>query len=598
MQTVSADYKAAMSQSFRNRSYVQIVLGVLDNATTADASLSDSGHAPFSDVAGINTTTLTPSKLYATAEYNRMSVDGALTVVPDNGKYAAQGYCSNAVSGADCTFSANPIITLSFSTTHSIIGFTLIFDPPEGLYCTDFIIRAYAAGTLINTFTVAGNTLTTYSLNTAITGFDRLQIEFVKTSQPNNRVHAFGVGFGLIETFNNGQIIDDGITQDTAVDPISSALPTAKLTFSIANYDGAYNPDNPAGMYAYLQQRQPVNLKYGYDVGNGVIEWMKGGRYYLTDWTTPANKQSATFTGGSLLDGMQQIYTKGVYNPAGATLYDLADVVFRDAGLPKSPDGTDPWHIDNSLKNIKTTAPLPNKAQRELLQLIANAGMCVLFPDRDGVIHIEPIQSAVAGYYLDLDTASEYPENALSTPVQEVDVKVYTYQPDAAQTAIYSGSVAISGTQTVHIDFSGTAYSGAAATVTGGTLVSASYYAYSCDLTITANGTATMSVTGYKLNSTNTTAIYTKNPSGEVCPVDNPIITDPANAANIAKWIADYLNLRRMYTVPYRGEPALDATDIIAMQTQYTASFNARILESIIKFDTALSGTLTLKGMA
>lgn len=598
MQQTSDAYKTAMALDNRNHSYVQIVLAIVDSTVNADASLSDSGHAPFSNVAGA-VGILTPSKLYATMECNRLPVDGSKTVVPDDGDYAAQGYCSDVLSGADCTFTANPIISASFGTTHNILGFTIAFDDPENLYCTDFTVRIYDGTTLLNTFPVTGNTDTQYMIDTPFVGFNRIEVEFVKTSKPSNRVHVFGFAFGLVKTFTNDDLVDDGMTQDTAIDPVSSTLPVSELDFSIDNYSGYYNPDNPVGVYACLQEEQPVSLSYGYDVdGNGIIEWIPGGRYYLIDWSAPANKQSASFTAQSLLEFMQQTYTKGVYAPNGAALYDLATAVLVDANLPKAADGSDPWILDESLKNIHTTAPLPAQAQRELLQLIANAGMCVLSVSRDGKICIAPADDTPQDYYLNLGVAMEYPENTLTSPLAEVDVKVYSFLPDTAASNISSTVVAVSGTQVVHIDYSDNPSTGVAATVTGGTLVSATYYSYSCDLTITSNGSVTIALAGCKLNSSNSVAAYQTGGTGEVCPVDNPIITDPANAAAVAKWTADYLSLRRTYTEDYRGEPALDAGDVITMQTQYTDSLPAKVLENVVKFDTALSGTITLKGMS
>jgi hypothetical protein len=595
MQLVSNTYKTAMAQAFRNRSYVEVVLEIMDSTANTDAALSDSGHAVFSDVtAAIGV--LRPSKLYATMEYNRFPVDGSQYILPDSGERAAQGYCSDVLSKDDCTFGTNPVVSINFSQLHNILGFTIVFDTTENLYCTDFTARIYNGTTLLNTFTITGNSKTEYMIDTPLNDFNKIEVEFVKTSQVHNRVHVFGFAFGLIKTFTNDQLMD-GMTQDTAVNPISTELPTVQLDFSIDNYDGSYNPDNPASIYECLQQEQAVTLSYGYDTGNG-IEWLKGGRYYLFDWNVPANKQTASFTAKSLLEFMQQTYTKGVYNPEGTTLYDLATTVLLDAGIPKGSDGANPWILDSSLKTIKTTAPLPPKTHRELLQLIANAGMCVLFVDRDGKINIAPALDEQTDYYLGLDNAAAYPENTLSTPLQEVDIKIYSFLQDTATSDICSGTFAIFGTQTIHIDFADSPAVNLTAAVTAGTLVSASYYTYSCDLIITASGSVAIALTGYKLTVSSSTISYVKNSSGEICPVDNPIITDATNAVNVSHWIADYLDLRRTYTEDYRGDPALDAGDIIAIQTQYTASLNARILESVIKFSDSLSGTLTLKGMS
>lgn len=586
-----------MNQYQRNPSYAKVELQVIDLTAVPDSTLTDSGHAPFSDV------TKTPalpaiSKLYATLEQDRLPVDGSQYIMPDSGAYAPQGYCSDVLSQADCTFATDPVVSISFGSTHSLLGFTLVFDNLSNSFCTDFIVRSYAGATLLSTHSVTGNTATQYMFTDGFTGINKVTVEFVKANRPNNRVHLFGLAFGLIKTYTNDDFLDDGVSQDMAADPISSELPTAQLAFSVNNYDGSYNPDSPSGVYAALQQEQAVILNWGRDVGDSAIEWMPGGRFYLTDWMAPANKQSATFTANSLLDFMQATYPRGVYAPSGASLYNLALAVLQYYGLPKQPDGSNPWVLDSSLQSIYTTAPLPAQAGRELLQLIANAAMCVLSIDRQGRICIGPASTVDTGYLLPLDLAMEYPENTLTTPLQEVDVNLYAYAPASASSTIYTGTYAVNGTQTIHIDYSGSAAANVSASVSGGTLVSANYYAYSCDLTITGTGSVTVTLTGYALQSTTSVVAYAPGGSGEVCPVDNALITDPANAANVAQWAAAYLSSRRTYTEDYRGEPALDAGDLIDLQTQYTDALRVRVLETVLKFQQGLTGTLTMKGMS
>jgi hypothetical protein len=88
---------------------------------------------------------------------------------------------------------------------------------------------------------------------------------------------------------------------------------------------------------------------------------------------------------------MTNTYYKGVYNPDGTSLYDLAVDVLTDANLPLLKDGSVRWSIDESLKTIRTVAPLPLDTHANCLQLIANAGGCVIRPDRDGILRIEKL---------------------------------------------------------------------------------------------------------------------------------------------------------------------------------------------------------------
>jgi hypothetical protein len=64
------------------------------------------------------------------------------------------------------------------------------------------------------------------------------------------------------------------------------------------------------------------------------------------------------------------------------SLYDLAEEVLTDAGVEH-------YSIDGHLKDIYTKAALPIVTHRECLQIIANAGQCILYTDRRGYITLE-----------------------------------------------------------------------------------------------------------------------------------------------------------------------------------------------------------------
>ena len=48
----------------------------------------------------------------------------------------------------------------------------------------------------------------------------------------------------------------------------------------------------------------------------------------------------------------------------------------------------DEYNVDDTLKSITVVNPLPSVPVNQALQLIANAGRCVCFQDRDGVIQM------------------------------------------------------------------------------------------------------------------------------------------------------------------------------------------------------------------
>ena len=92
----------------------------------------------------------------------------------------------------------------------------------------------------------------------------------------------------------------------------------------------------------------------------GVTEWVPGGRYYLTGQPT-VDGLSASFKAQDALSGLDGTYYKGVYAPAGRTLYQLALDVLEDSGLAPFSGAAPPWKLWEGLADFMTTAPLPAK---------------------------------------------------------------------------------------------------------------------------------------------------------------------------------------------------------------------------------------------
>ena len=214
-------------------------------------------------------------------------------------------------------------------------------------------------------------------------------------------------------------------------------------------------------------------------MNDGSIRYIRGGVFYLSEWEAPQNGIKASFTGRDLLEFMQKNYVKGLYNASGTSLYDLADSVFNEANLPLNDDGTKKWVIDNSLKTITTVAPLPMSPLSECLQYIAQAGRCVLYSDRAGMLRMEPISTTKQDYAITAFNSFQRPEISLQKPLGSVDTKVYNYFTGETGQELFSGQATVNGTQELTVTYSQSAIN-VSATVTGGTLVSANYYTTAC----------------------------------------------------------------------------------------------------------------------
>jgi hypothetical protein len=229
-----------------------------------------------------------------------------------------------------------------------------------------------------------------------LSGYDKIVIEIVSWCLPKSRARIEQIVLGDYKDFARDELI--GFEHSQSVDLLSLTLPKAEVVFKINNIDSKWNPDNPQGVYKYLAEKQEITVKYGYKI-NGAIEWINCGTFYLSDWNTPQNGITATFTARDLIEYMNNTFDKSQISSSITTLYELAEMAFTQSNLPNNNDGSVKWVIDSSLSNIAVSMPDDfNYTCAEVVQLCANAGCCVMYQDRDGQFHIEQLNSELTNY--------------------------------------------------------------------------------------------------------------------------------------------------------------------------------------------------------
>jgi hypothetical protein len=331
------------------------------------------------------------------------------------------------LSDETCVFSEKiPTITLNFSKefTNYIPGVTITWSTTYEEFPTDFIIRAYNNDTVVAEKEIIGNRSVKSLVLVDIVNYNRIDIYVKKWCLPHHRVRIEKIFIGMNKVYSKTDLFDYSHKQ--SVSPVSTSLPKNEIQFSIDNVDGEYNPYNEDGMAKYLVTRQEVKARYGLKLNDNTIEWIDGGVFYLSEWSAKQNGITADFTARDLLEFMSANYNE-THDLTSRSLYDLAEKVLIAAGLPLNSDGTVKWVIDESLKSITTTAPLPEDTLANCLQLIANAGECVIYPDRSGTLRIEPLKYDDTDYSVSLSNSYSKSEITLSKLIKEVDVKVYSY---------------------------------------------------------------------------------------------------------------------------------------------------------------------------
>lgn len=95
------------------------------------------------------------------------------------------GYISEAVSDENGIFNENPIVTLILEAKYKCFGINIKF---SGNLPKEFIIHTYADGSETENVMVTSNISKNFEFPYEFREFDKMEIEFLKTEIPNNRI--------------------------------------------------------------------------------------------------------------------------------------------------------------------------------------------------------------------------------------------------------------------------------------------------------------------------------------------------------------------------------------------------------------------------
>lgn len=584
MKQVSSVYANSMKSTLRNRSYVKVVFGDVNTKATKVEKFSSNGELPYSD-----TDTLKYDYPYdltcATLELNRWRLNGKSKIL-SNKSTDRDGFISNVLSDENGVFVTSPILTISFPQKYIFPGLSLKFDTRMNEWPNEIYINWYSDDTLIDSKTIIPTT-SQIALSYGVSNCNKITVSASKIL-PYRRFRIEEVILGIERNYLNSEIIS--LQEKSDVDPISRRLPKEDFKFTIVDYQHLYDPDNPDGIYKFIDSKAPVRISFGYELPNGQVEWLMPDHYLLSGKPTTKNSKTS-FSGTRQIEALSEIYYKSTLGEK--SLYTLAENVLVDAGLI-ADDGTNLWIIDDSLKSIKTTAALPICTHAECLQLIAHAGMCKLYTDNSGIIHIEPFSIQNQDSTFSLDFNSIYENTQIGTKnaeLRSIIISKYSYTENGTQT-LFEGETS----ETIcHVEFDSFAKD-IQISVTGGSLISSKVFAKAADLVL-SEGSKKIIITGTTLSQVTSKITYKVNSNGEDDQIENPLITTDSMAISLANHIKSYLIYRSTYDLTYRGNPEVEVGDFISVETPYTNKMNSLVLTHTITFSGTLRGIMTVKGL-
>ena len=371
MQKVSSEYKRSMKSSLRERAYIMVSFGLVNQEAQAKASVAQGDDTYYSNNQNLFGEH-TDDTIYATMEENFTRVDGSMFFLPRSNS-SSRFYDTGIVSRrllSDAQYEM--VINLNTIVT-DFKGLTINFGEN---YPVDFDIIGDT-----NTVEFRDNDQAEFTTEEVFYQTTKIRIVFYTMKNPQSRLRVYSIRFGYGLVYYNDSVLDSKL--ETYVSPIGADVPQIDFSVTFKNYDRYFNVDNPNSAINYLETGQEMDIMYGYQLPDSdEIEWVKGQHLWCAEWESDDNK--AVIKCQDIFRNMDGEYMYGMYAANGKSYYQLATEILQDAGFE-----ADQYYLDPRLKNLYSKNPMPRVKHKEALQIIANACRCTLSQSREGKIQIK-----------------------------------------------------------------------------------------------------------------------------------------------------------------------------------------------------------------
>ena len=532
-----------------------------------------------------------PQANIATFENNSWILDGSFISPSEyygGGGDSYTGYISNDYTDDNGNYTTNPIITVTLAATAPSIKYLSVkfAGGIDTSYPKTFKIRTYRTNTLIREHTYDMSTQTGLPLLVAQINddnVDRVEFEFIGTMCPHRRTRLDSILFGKAEQ------VDPYYLQSWKVDDkaslVADSIPTKTLSYSIIDYEGYYDIDNPGNKIPEVYKDVSVFFTFGMEK-DGLWKYSPTKIFNLIDISTTP-ESIVTFSCGSILDILTDTYDHDVYTGA-KTISTIMSQLLTFSGI-----ATDQCEL-NEFGSYKINIPLPEMSVREIIQRLAfSCGATLTVNDENKIIfskkqlHAGPSSASFMFHRPD-------PFNSAGVLLEEpnaealantTNIAMYTYNSKTDSEVSDVGTTNVSTTTPTRISFSPVEGSididRQSIEEQGATLVSV-YDIYSSHAIVTLNwpnsveGPIAVKVRGRKVETTKTISKFTDA---------NTLLLDSGLALTIPEnldqrlfnyivpntfYYTDWYGAKFKYICKTRNEYLVKAGDIILFETPYS----------------------------
>ena len=400
MQKVSKAYKESMKSPLRERAYIMLSFGLVNQEAQAKARIEEGDFSYYSNSSNIFGES-NDDTVYATLEENFTKVDGSMFFLPR--RNASNTYLDTGIVSEKLLSEAIFELTINLNMAATDFkGITINFGEN---YPVNFDMVS-SSGQVIE---YRNNTESLFTTEEVLENTTQVKLVVYSMKNPQSRLRIYSIRFGYGLVYYNNDVMSSSL--ESYVSPIGADVPQIDFTVQLKNYDHYFNVDNPKSAINFLETGQEMQIHYGYQLPDSdEIEWIIGNNLLCSEWES--DDYTATIRCQDIFRNMDSEFYKGIYNRNGISYYDLAVAVLRDAGF------TD-YYIDPQLKNLYTKNPLPRVQHKEALQIIANACRCVLSQTRLGKIQIKSSFVPEAQASAETEAAYSNVENIMNTEVKD-----------------------------------------------------------------------------------------------------------------------------------------------------------------------------------
>lgn len=400
MQKVSNAYKESMASALRERGYIMISFGLVNQEAQAKARIGSGDFAYFSNSANVFSEK-TDDTVYATLEENQTKVDGSMFFLPR--RNSSDSYYDTGIISEDLVSAGQYELTINLNMLPTDFkGITINFGEN---YPVDFDM----VGSNGQVIQFRDNVESLFTTEEVLENTTVVKLIFYTMKNPQTRLRIYSIRFGYGLVYYNEDVMASQL--ESYISPIGAYVPQIDFSVTLKNYDHYFNVDNPKSAINFLETGQELEVRYGYQLPDSdEIEWVIGNNLVCSEWES--DDFTATIRCQDIFRNMNSEYFKGSYIAEGKSYFDLAREVLLDAGVTK-------FYIDPRLKRLYTKNPLPRVQHKEALQIIANACRCVLSQTRQGTPQIKSAFNPEVDISVNAEAPFSHIQNVLSKSVKD-----------------------------------------------------------------------------------------------------------------------------------------------------------------------------------